>query len=114
MFRSRQGPTRRGGDTGSVLAVGLGMLPDAAVRFLAAALAVALAISLTFASIELPKIANGALAEVFDAHGEPARDATEHLDLFPGVDSGRNPEVTDAFFRRYHVRPIGRTSIPDL
>jgi hypothetical protein len=87
------------------------MVPNAEARFLAAALALTPAISLTFASIELPKISNRSLADVFDVRQEPARDAAERLDLSPGIGSGRDPEGPEAFFRHDHVRPIDDTCL---
>jgi protein-S-isoprenylcysteine O-methyltransferase Ste14 len=70
------------------------------------ALAVVFAVALTVASIELPQLANRALAGAFNTYEEPSRDPAR-LDIFPGLDSGQYPEVTDAFLERYHIRPIG-------
>ncbi len=75
-------------------------------RLLLLGLAVVFSAGLTYASLELPRLANELLAGAFDTHRDPA----SGIDLFPEADSGRQPEVTEAFFRSFHVRAIGYTS----
>jgi len=56
------------------------------------ALAVVLAIGLSFASVELPRLLSGWMIETFD---------------FPGFDSGRHVEESEAFVRSHALRVIG-------
>jgi protein-S-isoprenylcysteine O-methyltransferase Ste14 len=55
-------------------------------------LAIVFTIGLTFASVELPRVANAILHDSFD---------------FPGFDPGREPELAEAFIRSNHLRLIG-------
>lgn len=59
-------------------------------------LAILVAIALTWASIELPRLANAFLHDAFE---------------FPGFDSGREPEAAESFIRSNHIRLIGYTSL---